>query len=221
LACLLASGLIKKTSVIGFNMCECANSGIGLSLNSFSQYFRHRSSIFPGESNIPVGSVRNMTSFPTYRRKFASPEGRFSCKPISTVFQLIICGLYIDLNEYAAGLASSPETSTGSSVYLRLKGRELRQQGDPHAHRFDGFLSPIFAKEPPQGYPPAGRLGNYRVSDKSILEMSLDQYVECLTKLVERIKASRTLRQPKPFKVVSVTANRLLTFAASGPGIGD
>jgi hypothetical protein len=139
-----------------------------------------------------------MTSFPTYRRKFASPEGRFSCKPISTVFQLIICGLYIDLNEYAAGLASSPETSTGSSVYLRLKGRELRQQGDPHAHRFDGFLSPIFAKEPPQGYPPAGRLGNYRVSDKSILEMSLDQYVECLTKLVERIKASRTLRQPKP-----------------------
>jgi hypothetical protein len=69
---------------------------------------------------------------------------------------------------------------------------------DPHAPRVDGFLSPIFGKERPQGYPPAGWLGNYRVSDKSILKMSLDEYVGCLTKLTGKIEASRALRRAKP-----------------------
>lgn len=118
-------------------------------------------------------------------------EGRFGGEPISSLFALVICGLYVDLNEYAAGLASSIETSTGSSIYFRLQGRNKRQAGDAQAFKEDGFLCPLFSMDEEQGYPPAGTLQGLRASDKALFEFSLDQYVDCLQLLVSQLDAAR------------------------------
>ena len=56
-------------------------------------------------------------------------DGPFQCEPILSIFQLVICGLYVDLNEFAAGLATSPETSKGSSIYSRIVGRRPSSPG--------------------------------------------------------------------------------------------
>jgi hypothetical protein len=118
-------------------------------------------------------------------------DGRFGGEPISNLFALVICGLYVDLNEYAAGLSTSVDTSHGSSVYFRTQGRQRRKVGDLTAYKEDGFLCPVFVREEPQGYPPAGQEGGLRASDKGVFDFTLNQYVESLQMLMSRLDEAR------------------------------
>ena len=118
--------------------------------------------------------------------------------PISNTFALLICGLYLDLNEYVAGMADSAESSQGSSIGFRLRGKALREAEDPGAFEVDGFLCPVFSKDEPQGYPAAGGLGSHRASDKGMLPMTLEQYRECYEALKRSIDESRKKGVNKP-----------------------
>ena len=124
-------------------------------------------------------------------------QGRFEHEPISGLFALLICAMYVDLNEFAAKMVKSPSNSKGSSIYHRLKGREARQQGKD-ASGFDGFLAPIFRQDEPQGYPPAGQLGSLRASDDGLFDMTLDDYVECMEMLAKQIVKARLIGKGKP-----------------------
>ncbi len=124
-------------------------------------------------------------------------QGRFEHEPISDLFALLICAMYVDLNEFAAKMSKSPSGSKGSSIYHRLQGRASRDQGKD-ASGFDGFLAPIFQHDEPQGYQPAGQLGSLRASDDSLFKITLDEYVECMEMLAKQIVEARLLGKGKP-----------------------
>ncbi|MBC8357208.1 MAG: hypothetical protein H8E66_34995 [Planctomycetes bacterium] len=124
-------------------------------------------------------------------------QGRFEHEPISSLFALLICAMYVDLNEFAAKMSESPSVSTSSSIYHRLQGRAARKKGKP-ASGFDGFLAPIFKQDEPQGYQPAGQLGSRRMSDDGLFDMTLDDYVECLEMLAKQVVEARLIGKGKP-----------------------
>jgi hypothetical protein len=124
-------------------------------------------------------------------------QGRFEHEPISDLFALLICAMYVDLNEFAAKMVKSPSHSKGSSIYHRLQGRKTRQQGKD-ASGLDGFLAPIFCQDEPQGYQAAGQLGSLRASDDGLFDMTLDDYVECLEMLAKQIAKAQLLGEGKP-----------------------
>lgn len=125
-------------------------------------------------------------------------EQRFKAERLSDTFALVICGLYIDLNEIVAGLAETPLDSQQTSVYARLKARNLRRKNKRLAFCIDGYLTPIFEREPPDSYRPAGRFGAFRASDLSLLDMSLDDYVEVIEMLVAYHKQMKAVEGQKP-----------------------
>lgn len=117
-------------------------------------------------------------------------QGRFEAEPISSLFMLLICGLYVDLNEYASGLSSSIEDSTGSSAYFRLRGRERRNRGDSGVDEEDGFLCPLFREE--EATSDDGGDGR-RASNVGVFEFTLDQYLDCLRLLMTQLDEARKL----------------------------
>jgi hypothetical protein len=100
-------------------------------------------------------------------------EDRFKCNRISDSFALVICGMYLDLNEIVAGVATCAEDSTETSLYCRIRGRQLRRKGSHRAIGEDGFLCPVFLLEDDQGYPLGGVFGSHRASDRGLIDMTL------------------------------------------------
>ena len=115
-------------------------------------------------------------------------EGRFSSKRILDEAGIIICGVYVDLNKVRAGIARLPEDSEFTSAFDRIQGRAARQKGaSPEvASRFDGWLTPIQVEGDGQQYP-AGQ----RASDKGVLSMSLDDYLELLDWTARELRAEQ------------------------------
>ena len=136
-------------------------------------------------------------------------EQRFKAEPISDLFALVVCGLYVDLNELAAGVADSAEDSRNSSVNARLRAKKLRADGKPFAIRADGFLTPVFLREPPDRYPAGGSRGAYRTSGVGLLDMSLDQYVALFNQLAEHYRSVRRGRGRKPPLPIDAIAEHL------------
>jgi hypothetical protein len=58
-------------------------------------------------------------------------EERFACRRLENEAAILVCGIYIDLNQIRAGEALSPEESTRTSAYDRICGRQQRQQQPP------------------------------------------------------------------------------------------
>ena len=81
------------------------------------------------------------------------------------------------LNKVRAGIARLPGDSEFTSGFDRIQGRAARQRGagPSAASRFDGWLTPIQVEGDGQEYP-AGQ----RASDKGVLSISLDEYLELL-----------------------------------------
>lgn len=115
-------------------------------------------------------------------------ETRFASRELACEGALLVCGMYVDLNPIRAGEAFTPETSLYTSAYDRIVGRQPRtdnQQSDPRrndAGRRDRWLCELTlqagltaAVTPERGVPTA-----WRASDKGLLPLSLDDYLQLL-----------------------------------------
>jgi hypothetical protein len=105
-------------------------------------------------------------------------EARFKSVRLLDIYAIVLCAMYVDLNEVRAGKAPTPETSVHSSAYLRIQARLARQPKRPRASSNPlaaAWLSPIDEEaDPPDGRQAAeGR----RASDHGFLPMSLEKYL--------------------------------------------
>ena len=111
-------------------------------------------------------------------------EGRFKSTRLLDIYAIVLCSMYVDLNEIRAQKARTPETSVHSSAYLRIQARlgrlgttkeKSKESCDPLAA---AWLSPIEeGADPPDG--PQADKGR-RASDQGFLPMSLEKYLVLL-----------------------------------------
>ncbi len=120
-------------------------------------------------------------------------EGRFKCRALLDEAAITICGVYVDLNQVRAREAATPEASHFTSAYDRIQARLQRERGRPAGWAVEGiaedggpgpddWLCQLPLEECP-GADPAlwtSSATGLRASDKGLLPMSLEQYLELL-----------------------------------------
>jgi hypothetical protein len=102
---------------------------------------------------------------------------------------ILICGIYIDLNQIRAGEAETPETSVHTSAFDRILARqrflkalrEAEELSDPGTTP-DGWLCELTLDErvPITDVRHFQSARGLRASDKGLLSLTLDQYLELL-----------------------------------------
>jgi hypothetical protein len=115
-------------------------------------------------------------------------EDRFKCRELIDDGAIAVCGIYVDLNQIRAGEALSPETSTHTSAYDRIAGRRQRNSAASQGRtlsaedRVDGWLCELSHEQGPTAN--AGTTisaaGRRRASDKGLLAITLDEYLQLL-----------------------------------------
>lgn len=116
-------------------------------------------------------------------------DGRFGCKSLADEAAVLVCGVYIDLNQIRAGEALTPETSRHTSAYdrIRARTRKLRQAADGSTSVSVGLLPDAWLCEltlderapvdDPRWLNSASAL---RASDMGLLPITLESYLEIL-----------------------------------------
>ncbi len=117
-------------------------------------------------------------------------DGRFGCRRLLDEPSILICGIYVDLNQIRAGEAETPEESVHTSAYERIEGRRARQlvaAGELSMEEVertlpDGWLAELtlderHAGEEIRAY--RSKTGR-RPSDRGVLNVELDHYLELL-----------------------------------------
>lgn len=109
-------------------------------------------------------------------------ESRFGCRRIENEAGIVICGMYIDLNEIRAGDAETPETSTHTSAYDRIVARRQLAQGVAPEERADCWLSEFYLDPRSDAYVPGPQpsVTGKRASDKGVLPLQIDDYLQLL-----------------------------------------
>ena len=115
-------------------------------------------------------------------------ESRFSSRDLADESAILACGIYVDLNQIRAGEAWTPEQSRYTSAYDRIEGLKARlfpsdQGGTPidMALRRDRWLCELTLDEPTEtDGDQSGRAGRWRASEKVLLPIRLEDYLEIL-----------------------------------------
>ena len=108
-------------------------------------------------------------------------EKRFDHKVITSLRGLVICGIYVDLNQLAAMEVDTPEKSMHTSAGRRIAALKMRYKGKhAEAAMLDGYLLPIHMGGDGQKYPKAGTPGSRRALDKGFLELTIADYLRLL-----------------------------------------
>ncbi len=110
-------------------------------------------------------------------------EHRFGCRSLEDEAAILLCGIYVDLNPIRAGEASVPEEARHTSAYNRIQGRQSSgsrpAQGSTPGP--DDWLCPLTIREDdPVQLDPAGAQRPWRASNKGLLPISLEKYLELL-----------------------------------------
>jgi hypothetical protein len=110
-------------------------------------------------------------------------EHRFGCRSLEDEGAILLCGIYVDLNPIRAGEASVPEEARYTSAYHRILGRQHKPlQPARHATAGpDDWLCPLTIQEhdPDQRGAVRSHLP-WRASDKGLLAIGLEKYLELL-----------------------------------------
>lgn len=126
-------------------------------------------------------------------------DGRYRCRRLMDETAILICGIYVDLNQIRSGEAATPEQSTHTSAFDRILAWQLRQRtitGETDASSSPACDSQEMAMKSPDGWlgeltiqEVAGasdsqwnlrsRTGR-RASDKGLLPLTLEKYLELL-----------------------------------------
>jgi hypothetical protein len=114
-------------------------------------------------------------------------SGRFACREVTSEGALLVCGIYVDLNQIRAGEAATPETSRHCSIWFRIQA----QRGGCHKsqEKMDRWLAPLTLQ--------ADQLGDiaskscFRASDKGLLNISLPDYLRILDWSGRQVRARK------------------------------
>lgn len=157
-------------------------------------------------------------------------QGRFDCKRLVDEIGVLVCGMYVDLNEIRAGIAKSLDASKRTSAYRRLEALRRRRQKKRGAADIDGFLCPVSTQGDGQsdGYQASGTLESARVSDGGLFEFSVEAYLELLDwtgRLLVEGKASIPAEEPPILEKMGITGEALklqleVFESLRGPAIG-
>ncbi len=115
-------------------------------------------------------------------------EDRYRCRDLVDEAAILICGIYVDLNQIRAGEALTPESSTHTSAFDRIQARLQRQQGtacggqSPSTYLPDGWLCQLTLDERASVNDPSvfASASSRRASDMGLLPISLDDYLQLL-----------------------------------------
>jgi hypothetical protein len=112
-------------------------------------------------------------------------EHRFGCRRLEDEAAILLCGIYVDLNPIRAGEASTPEEARYTSAYRRIQRRQLSTSGECDEQSAgpgpDGWLCPLTIRQDDPAQLGAVRSClPWRASDKGLLSISLDKYLELL-----------------------------------------
>jgi hypothetical protein len=169
----------------------------------------------PKENEIKI-ALRNPKCVAKYRKRLSSPswfmkavreniarranladevtgafwDGRYRCRRLLDDASILICGMYVDLNQIRAGETSTPEASTHTSAFDRIRSQEFRQSAaasvlsaeEVERQVPDGWLSELTLDERhPQDASDLlrSRTGR-RASDKGLVPGSRDWYLQLL-----------------------------------------
>ena len=115
--------------------------------------------------------------------------GRFACREIRSEGGLLICGIYVDLNQIRAGEALTPESSLHCSVAWRIAARAKGDRGEDLAASANEWLAPLTLEQDQLGDVPcqSGR----RASDKGLLSVTLDEYLKLLDCVGREVRADK------------------------------
>jgi hypothetical protein len=116
-------------------------------------------------------------------------QGRFGCRAIEDEVGLLICGVYVDLNQIRAGEAGTPETSVFTSVGTRIRAlQELPAAGQPPA---DAWLSEFTLDPQRLGLDETPAVSGQRATDQGLLSLSFLKYLELLDWVGRNTKSQR------------------------------
>ena len=122
-------------------------------------------------------------------------EDRFGCRELASEAAIIVCGIYIDLNQIRAGEATTPDSSTHTSAYDRILARQLEEDTnhDPQ-HAVDGWLCELTIDETKNPSDPSSVCSATarRASDKGLIPMSLDDYLDLLNASGTMVRGDKT-----------------------------
>lgn len=128
-------------------------------------------------------------------------DGRFRCRRLLDETAIIICGIYIDLNQIRAGETLTPEASAHTSAYDRIQarqGRSLAQAADAvevfEQVSPDGWMAELTLDERAAASASStckSQTGR-RASDKGLIPLSLNRYLELLDWTGRAIRTDKT-----------------------------
>jgi hypothetical protein len=128
-------------------------------------------------------------------------ESRFGSRDLAEESAILICGIYVDLNPIRAGEVRVPELARHTSAFDRIEGRKMRRADAvlgrvlQAADSLDSVTPENSATMPPDGWLCELTLASgpdvdlraglrsttpWRASDKGILSVSLDEYLQLL-----------------------------------------
>ena len=109
-------------------------------------------------------------------------EERFRARDLENESAVLVCGIYVDLNQIRAGEALTPEESTHTSAYDRIEAQKARAAGTASdGMPADGWLCELTLDERSDAYTGAGGSRTpWRASDKGLLPIELDDYLDLL-----------------------------------------
>jgi hypothetical protein len=117
-------------------------------------------------------------------------EDRYGCEALLDEAAILVCGIYVDLNQIRAGEAVTPEESTHTSAYDRIRARQLQlaeatdsAQDTGRRQRLpDEWLCrlTIDEREPSNSEAMIQSATGRRASDKGLLSIDLDDYLRLL-----------------------------------------
>jgi hypothetical protein len=109
-------------------------------------------------------------------------EQRFGAKHLESESAILVCGMYVELNQIRAGEAFTPETSTHTSAYDRINAWRARAAGETTGGMSaDDWLCEFTLDERSELYAAAARSKTARrASDKGLLPIEFEDYLALL-----------------------------------------
>jgi len=104
-------------------------------------------------------------------------QSRFKCRNLKDADDLLICGIYVDLNQVRAGLSVSADAME-SSVACRMAARLQESKGEPR--QADAWLAPFTLDPILVGLDEKPSKSGQRPTDKGLLPMTFESYLQLL-----------------------------------------
>jgi hypothetical protein len=120
-------------------------------------------------------------------------EHRYKCRDLADEASILVCGIYVDLNQIRAGEAATPEDSRHTSIYNRIQGAlQRRSQATTAVESVppDGWLCELTLQEE-QAQADESPCPAWRASNKGLLSISLEKYLELLEWTGRQIRSGR------------------------------